>query len=171
MNHEILNGLGGWLLPCSALLGVMFLACLWFLSLDNPSFKYQHALLQIRKLSLNLQILFVPLVFFVKRKYRLLLLNCEYAFLQFLRCKFWLFHGYDPMTVDLTPNAPAHRRRAYDIRLSTEARSRRSVQPACSTMTVSYWCRPDLQQHELEELVNQREGQKCGDATDEPVNA
>jgi hypothetical protein len=34
-----------------------------------------------------------------------------------------------------TPNAPAHRRRANDVRLSTEARSRRSVQPVCSPMS------------------------------------
>src|SRR6266480_6734664 len=29
------------------------------------------------------------------------------------------------------PNVPAHRRRASDVRLSTAARSRRSVQPVC----------------------------------------
>lgn len=33
-----------------------------------------------------------------------------------------------------SPNAPAHRRRANDARLSTETRSRLSVQPVCSTM-------------------------------------
>lgn len=32
---------------------------------------------------------------------------------------------------DSRSNAPAHRRRADDVRLSTETRSRRSVQPAC----------------------------------------
>jgi len=38
----------------------------------------------------------------------------------------------------LSPNAPAHRRRANDVRLSTDARSRRSVQPACSAILLSY---------------------------------
>src|SRR5262249_55649421 len=34
----------------------------------------------------------------------------------------------------LSPNAPAHRRRANGVRLSTETRSRRSVQPVCWTI-------------------------------------
>jgi hypothetical protein len=38
---------------------------------------------------------------------------------------------------DSASNVPAHRRRANDVRLSTETRSRRSVQPVCSAMCVS----------------------------------
>src|ERR1035441_9008669 len=36
------------------------------------------------------------------------------------------------MQLHVTTNAPAHRRRANDARLSTETQSRRSVQPVCS---------------------------------------
>ena len=35
-------------------------------------------------------------------------------------------------------NAPAHRRRADDVRLSTETQSRRSVQPVCSAICMSF---------------------------------
>src|ERR1051325_7394462 len=35
----------------------------------------------------------------------------------------------------LTANGPAHRRRANDVRLSTEARSRRSARPVCSALS------------------------------------
>lgn len=34
-----------------------------------------------------------------------------------------------------SPNTPAHRRRVNDVRLSTETRSQRSVQPACSALS------------------------------------
>ena len=38
----------------------------------------------------------------------------------------------------MQPNAPAHRRRADDVRLSTETQSRRSVQPVCSAICMSF---------------------------------
>ena len=38
----------------------------------------------------------------------------------------------------MPPNAPAHRRRADDVRLSTETQSRRSVQPVCSAICMSF---------------------------------
>ena len=42
----------------------------------------------------------------------------------------------------MTPNVPAHRRRANDVRLSTEARSRRSVQPVGSATFASQCSSP-----------------------------
>jgi hypothetical protein len=42
----------------------------------------------------------------------------------------------------MLPNAPAHRRRATGVRLSTETQSRRSVQPVCWAIIYSYFCTP-----------------------------
>src|ERR1019366_10482172 len=40
----------------------------------------------------------------------------------------------------------------------------------CSIISVSYWRRSHLQEHELKELVYQREGQECRKAQDDPIN-
>ena len=73
----------------------------WILPRDNP-FKLENAAIQIEKFRLYLRY-FIRAVFF-RCQFAIgsIPLNIEYAFLQLLRCKFWLVHGYDVMDVRLT---------------------------------------------------------------------
>jgi hypothetical protein len=48
--------------------------------------------------------------------------------------QFWQNFQNHCLSIVYLLNAPAHRRRANDVRLSTETRSRRSVQPVCSAI-------------------------------------
>jgi hypothetical protein len=98
MNSELLSAVTGRGLGEAILLGIVIL---WLIMPTKSPLNYEHSLFQIGKFFLKLSLFFFSLRCFIRRKYRLVLLNCEYAFLQLLRCKFWLLHGYDVMDVQL----------------------------------------------------------------------
>jgi len=82
-------------------LGIVFLLLLILSA--KLSLKHQNAFLQAGKLSLYLRVKVLSMLLFLKFRCRFFFLNCKEAYLQFLRCKFWIIHGYDVMDVPL-PN-------------------------------------------------------------------
>ena len=109
----------------SVLLGSACLILLLILS-SKPAFNHQDSFLQAGKLSLYLRVKFLSLLLFVKFRYRRLPLHCEYAFLQFLRCKYWLIHGIDVMDLPL-PNDQA-RPGSKAVELESESRKPGSLE-------------------------------------------
>lgn len=92
---------------CSAWLGIACLL-LWLIVSTQLSFKNQYALLKSGSLPLCFSVVVSSVLSFCHFRYRFLLLNLEYAFLQFLRCKYWFIHGVDVMSLPM-PNDQAQR--------------------------------------------------------------